>query len=360
MKLKMRLLALVLTLFLLSCKYNEYSQYIDKKSENRVKLEQLFPLLDKYTDYSENRFTVISEIITNLIKQNNSGSLNLFINSYIQENPDDPYNAYYILNLASYYLNQNNTDFAKLYLRDAVLKYKDLIIKGESIHFKALEILVNITSDSDDKIFYYNKIITEHSDSVIKSENYKGGIGEIYYYLGKSLEKSERWDEAIAVYEKYLKYTNVVIKNDPTAREITQRKVGFYHSNKKWVHKDLDTLLNRIKYAIAVRNPQLLDNYRAFDFFIINWKSKYSDLISSYPMESSVLTSMSIRTSKDLDPMSNENEAYLSVWGNNPWSNGIWLVYPTWYFYFKKVDYPMDPEINGGWEWAGIYLGEKL
>ncbi|OQY36635.1 MAG: hypothetical protein B6229_09615, partial [Spirochaetaceae bacterium 4572_7] len=103
----------------------------------------------------------------------------------------------------------------------------------------------------------------------------------------------------------------------------------------------------------------LLDRYRAYDFFIINWKSKYSDLRSSYPMESSVLTSMSITTKRNLDSMSNENEAYLAVSGNR-WSSSIWAVFPTWYFYFKRVDFPMDPEIHGGWEWAGIYLGEKL
>jgi hypothetical protein len=32
---------------------------------------------------------------------------------------------------------------------------------------------------------------------------------------------------------------------------------------------------------------------------------------------------------------------------------------PIWYLYFRRVDFPADPEINGQWEWAGVYFGEK-
>ena len=54
-----------------------------------------------------------------------------------------------------------------------------------------------------------------------------------------------------------------------------------------------------------------------------------------------------------LDIDSNAGEAFLRT---TRWSYRI----PTWYLYFRKVDYPPDPEINGRWEWAGIYFGEKL
>ena len=54
-----------------------------------------------------------------------------------------------------------------------------------------------------------------------------------------------------------------------------------------------------------------------------------------------------------LDEASNENEAYLKTWGWNTYVN-------TWYLYFRKVNFPLDPDINGNWEWAGIYIGNKL
>jgi hypothetical protein len=51
--------------------------------------------------------------------------------------------------------------------------------------------------------------------------------------------------------------------------------------------------------------------------------------------------------------LSNDREAYLRSTG---WNYRI----PTWYFYFRRVEYPADPESNGAWEWAGVFFGEKL
>jgi hypothetical protein len=55
----------------------------------------------------------------------------------------------------------------------------------------------------------------------------------------------------------------------------------------------------------------------------------------------------------DLAPFSNDREAYLKTtdWNFRP---------PTWYLYFRKADFPANPDVNGQWEWAGIYFGEKL
>jgi hypothetical protein len=67
----------------------------------------------------------------------------------------------------------------------------------------------------------------------------------------------------------------------------------------------------------------------------------------------SFLRGSKISYAKELDIDSNAREAYLETWG---WSYRM----PTWYLYFRKINYPGDPEINGRWEWAGIYFGEKL
>ena len=65
------------------------------------------------------------------------------------------------------------------------------------------------------------------------------------------------------------------------------------------------------------------------------------------------MTGNRIRYSSELDGASNPNEAYLRTWG---WSTYV----SVWYLYFRKVDFPIDPEIHGRWEWAGIYFGEML
>ena len=59
-----------------------------------------------------------------------------------------------------------------------------------------------------------------------------------------------------------------------------------------------------------------------------------------------------VRFAKELDSDSTAREAYLKTWN--------WLYHVnTWYFYFRRVDFPADPDIDGRWEWAGIYFGEK-
>ncbi|WP_237706474.1 hypothetical protein [Treponema sp. JC4] len=60
-----------------------------------------------------------------------------------------------------------------------------------------------------------------------------------------------------------------------------------------------------------------------------------------------------IRFADSLDPSSTPSEAYLRTTG---WSTYV----PVWYLYFRKVNFPLDSDIHGNWEWAGIYMGEKL
>ncbi len=351
MKLENFFFVVGLLIILTSCNKEKYPQYIENDNPHKVELELLFPLLEVDQKHHENRFTVMSEIISKMRNQEDLGKLNLLITTYINNNPKDPYNSYYILSLASNYLKKDLIDFAKVYLNKAIMEFQDLEIRGESTHLKALEILIGITNDNLNKVYYYKRLIKNHSENINESET--------YYKLGETLEVCELWDQAIESFEKYLSYPSTSELTEAEMRDDIINKVGFHYSNKRWVEKDLDTLVNQIKYAIEIRNPVLLDRYRAFNFFIINWKSKYTDLKSSFPMESYVLTNMNIKTALNLDPMSNETEAYLAVEGY-PWTSSIWYVYPTWYFYFRQIDFPQDPEIHGGWEWAGIFLGEKL
>jgi len=60
-----------------------------------------------------------------------------------------------------------------------------------------------------------------------------------------------------------------------------------------------------------------------------------------------------ITITDELIPGPTINEAYLK-------SKGWTLAVPTWYFYFRKVNYPANPDIHGTWEWAGIYIGEMM
>jgi hypothetical protein len=117
--------------------------------------------------------------------------------------------------------------------------------------------------------------------------------------------------------------------------------------------ESLEDLVSTIKYAMWTRNARLLSRYRAkVNFFASSWEEEGSDANQSFLDDLGSFLTQRIHYNAELDRDSNYREAYLRTWG---WSYRI----KTWYLYFRRVDFPADPEIHGQWEWGGIYFGEK-
>ena len=73
---------------------------------------------------------------------------------------------------------------------------------------------------------------------------------------------------------------------------------------------------------------------------------------------STFLQTSKVVINDELDISSSPNEAFLKT---TQWASTKWLYrIPTWYLYFRRIEFKQNPEINGRWEWAGIYFGEKL
>jgi hypothetical protein len=96
-----------------------------------------------------------------------------------------------------------------------------------------------------------------------------------------------------------------------------------------------------------------MERNKADKFFTMGWSQDETDMFTHTNIDISSFLNSRIYIAKDLDPMSNEKEAFL-------WTSGWSYRIKTWYLYFKKIDYPADPEINGRWEWAGILFGENF
>ena len=117
---------------------------------------------------------------------------------------------------------------------------------------------------------------------------------------------------------------------------------------------DLKVLVREIQTALATKNAAKLNKYKAkINFFSKYWGQKDFDQSRlAYFNISSWLLKSKVKFSGELESDSNPREAFLKTW------NWLYRV-NTWYFYFKRVDFPADQEIDGRWEWAGIYFGEK-
>lgn len=339
---------LFLTILLLfSCTPNEYKLYLGTKKDKD--LVELFELLDSVNQgrqhEQEQHYTIINRIISTYRAIGEPDKMNLFLSSYIGEHPDDPYTAYYLLNIAQNYNKLGARDVAETYFRRILTNYPDLRISDRSIHKMVLEELAFHSENYEERVNSFKNLLTRFPSEINK--------GQIYYYLGKSYEKLGFWDEAFAAYEDFLKAPETEIVGDPDARIRLTNLLRFHKSNKSWTRENLMSLLYSIRSAIYGRKAATLRRYQSDQFFTMSWNQNETDLFTHTKIDIPSFFNRNIVVRSELDPMSNEREAFVRSWG---WSYRI----RTWYLYFKKIDYPADPEINGRWEWAGIYLGDTF
>jgi tetratricopeptide (TPR) repeat protein len=233
--------------------------------------------------------------------------------------------------------------FAEYYYNSILKNYPDLLIKGNSIHFLCLRKLIKMVKNPEYRIDYYKELIERFS-------NQFNNLGPIYYFLAEAYEEVGEWDLAIEKYRAFIQ-SNSAISGIHNAQKKVREKIKFYDSDRKWV----ENLVGEIKDAIRKKNIGKLDRYRAkTNFFTMSWEQEeYNENLTIQYVIGSFLLASNVTVKEEIDIDSNTQEAYLKT---ENWTYRI----RTWYFYFRRVDFGKDPEINGGWEWTGIYFGKKL
>ena len=291
------------------------------------------------------RYGLMEQIISLYRSGNYPEELKLFLNQYLYTYPGDSYNCYYMLVLGTLYEEEGAWDTASIYYNRLLTNYDDLILKGNSIHLFTLNKLLTGHQNTLQKIEYYQELISRFPAEIDK--------GLILYNLAKAYEEEGFWDKSIESYKKFLNAPVTTIPGEPNVYNETNHYLKFHYADKEWTRESLDSLVRSIKYAIYSRNSGRLKRYMAEDFFMMSWGQDRYDPFTQIPMELTYFLKSSVWYNKNLEPGSNEEEAYLRTGG---WSYRINI----WYLYFKRIKYPIDPEINGRWEWAGIYFGNRL
>jgi tetratricopeptide (TPR) repeat protein len=324
-----------------------YAYYMVGTWEQKREMKELFRLLDAEEEQGENRFILIQQISNRLNNAGYPDRLILFLTTYAEKNPDDPYNAYYLGAVAAAYRKTGAAPMATHYYERILMEHPDLLVAGSSIHYRCLQELLTLVKDPSYRIEHYKELISRFGEYI--------DMGVTYYYLGETYEEVGEWEQAIRAYQKFLKYPEVEIPGVPHAHAKIREKVEFYYAGKEWTVADLQQLVAEIKQAISARSIRRLMQYKAkVNFFTMSWSQQDTDENVGTVFDiGAFLTTSRVLTDRDLDIDSNSGEAFLRT---TRWSYRI----PTWYLYFRKVDFKPDPEINGKWEWAGIYFGEKL
>ncbi len=355
MKLK-ELLLLTISLFTLlfsACKNNENTQNkINSLSANNTNntMSELQHLLETQVLNGKQRYSIINQMANNYLSCKDYQSLILFLTEWVENNPDDMYNSYWLLMTAFAYLSTGAEPIAEYYFDRILRQCQDLLVKGNSVHFMCLQNLIQISKTPANRIEYFNDLINRFPEKI--------NTTELYLRLAIEYQKISQWEQALHSYSLFLEQPDssiIQIPGEPDAYKNARHFVDFNNSSKDWTFESLPALEQAVKKAIRNYDWRTLDKYKAkVNFFTMSWRQDEND---ANAQEETSMASWArgkrIRFSDTLDDASNPNEAYLRTWG---WNNYV----SVWYLYFRKVDFPVDPDIHGNWEWAGIYLGNKL
>jgi tetratricopeptide (TPR) repeat protein len=319
--------------------------YVVGTAEERRELRQLLTRLEREDLDAESRYIVVRQISGVLAHAGHTERQVTFLTTYAFAHPGDPYLASYLLTVAETYDESGATPFAVRYYRQILRNTRDLEVQQRSVHYHALTRLVHLTEDPEDLILYYKELIARFGDLV--------DLGETYYHLGRMYEAVGLWESAIQAFGMFLQTGAREIAGVPKARQTVQEKVDFYHSTKDWTVRDLNDLVEAIKKAIRDKDMRSLARYQAdASFFTKSWRADVQSAEAS-DFEIARFLSAQVTIAPELDSSSTSREAYLRIFAAADYR------IPVWYLYFRRVDYRPDPEINGNWEWAGIYLGDR-
>ncbi len=322
---------------------NYYITGSDKHQEN---LKDLFNLLEQEPGAGERQFSIVREIANEYFRLQEYGKLINFLTAWVDQHPNDIYNAYYLLMTGYAYIQQDAAPVAALYFDLIIKNYPDLTIRDESIHLMCLNQLIELVDRPDQLVWYYKELISRFPEKI--------DLGIAYFMLGQTYERTGDWDGAIQSYTQFLPYYNAMIPGFPDAQNHAKQLVDFNKSSKNWTFDSLNSLVSAVKTALDSGSSSRLDSYRAsVNFFARSWEQE--DTENSGMVEfnlSDFMRGNRIRYAGELDISSNANEAYLRTWG--------WDRISIWYLYFRKIYFPADPEIHARWEWVGIYYGEKF
>ena len=317
------------------------------KGLDDVEARALFEVVENEED-PRVRTVAIERLAEFLLREAGPERFIAYLTTTVQRYPDDPYGALYLYLVGQTYLEEGAENLARHYFERVVHGYADVEFKGISVRKASLEQLVRLTDDGEKRAGYYRNLISDYPESV--------DLGLYYYRLAKAYESYGNWQAAYDAYRAFLAYPDTIVPGEPNAYRIVTERIDFYDSPKNWTMESLEDLRGAIAWAIVNKNVRALLRYRSgVNFFTRSWEQDPEDpnVEPEWELGALLLYPSRVSVSRTVDIDSDGDEAYLFTYG---WG----LRIKTWYLYFRKVYYPPDPEIHGTWEWAGIYLGERL
>ncbi len=252
---------------------------------------------------------------------------------------------YYLLLAAEIHLEQDRTSDAMVLLYRAQASGMDVTVGDTPLRFALLQQLAEVETDPYRTVQWLEELLAEYPDRVDRGLR-EWQLSEAYAAIGE-------WDAHYGAVVRFLAAPETRIPGVPDARRIASEALAFHRSGKAWVSQDLDLLVATIQQGIRARSWNILSRWQAgVGFFNASWEQEEFDFNArqNFDFPAFLLRNTQISIS-ELE--TNDREAFLRTRG---WEPRV----PVWYFYFRRVWYPADPRYHLGWEWAGLYFGERL
>ena len=288
--------------------------------------------------------------------------------AYMNTHPEDYYNSYYLYNIAGHYIERGEETMGLWLLRSMYQQFPDLkLTQYSSIHYLILDTLGRLEANLDYRIDDIQRILSHYDQQTALVNNYvvpRDDRGVWLYRLGKAYETKatemlyinqdiyrQKLETAMDMYRHFFYLDAVTIPEEPNARSLVANKINIYDARRNWyTDSSLENLIRRITSAIQNNNAGAVLYCQANQFFVLS--ADYRDELSRNGTNIYLPHFLGgMIQFGDLTPESNDEEAWLYT---TNWPFHL----ATWYLYFCKIHYPADPEIDGNWEWAGIYLGD--
>jgi tetratricopeptide (TPR) repeat protein len=320
--------------------------FVGDSSDSRA--QELFALVERETDPAA-RAVAIERLAGHLLADAGPSTLTAYLTTFVEKHPDDPYGAYYLFLAGQNHLDQGSPSFARYYFERVVHDYRDLDLHGRSLHLQALQHLVRLTPSPAKRVGFYQQLLSDYERDV--------DVGLMHYRLAETYEELGEWDQSYESYREFLRYPQSTVPGHPNAHRDIAARIAFYDSQKDWTVATLEDLRRGITWALVNKNERALVQYQArVNFFTRSWEQDFEDPNVSGFWDIGEILRLTRRLTIDPEAelFEDGDEAFLRTFG---WGA---LRIRTWYLYFRKVDFPADPEIHGNWEWAGVYLGERF
>ncbi len=338
---------LLLIIFFTGCNLNKnfsfnFETRYEKEYIKKIKKEyQILNTTEQKINWSYDVIDFFKQFKKNL-------ELKILLGEYAEKEKDPLFKSYLYFLISDTYWKEEGKDVSFFYMKKIDPNHYDLTYNSQPIGYIIALRIISINVPFKDKEDMYNLLL----------KNYAGMIDVPYtaYELAKLYKKELEITKAINILQQIINFVNNS-KNSEDSINISEikKEIDFYYMKKNWIYDDLEELINNIKNAIITKNIYLLNSYISKKEFSCNIYNKvYNQQFNWYQLNIERFWNSNIVFSSKLEEISNEEEAFLKT------TNWQFPQLKTWYFYFKRVNYPYDISINRGWEWAGIIFGDMF